>query len=158
MNNENLLNTLNLLIEPIVINLGYELYYIELVKEDGEDYLRVYIESDIGISLKDCETVSRPISDMLDKDDPIPFSYYLEVSSPGIYRTLFNDNHLKKSIGNKVDIELNSLFNGSREVNGMLLSFDDTGISIKIDEADIIIPRKIINRISIADNEEGGNN
>ena len=158
MSNEILLDKLNELIEPIVTNLGYELYHIELVKEEGEDYLRVYIENAIGISLQDCEKVSRPISSKLDEDDPIPFGYYLEVSSPGIFRTLFNDNHLSKSIGNEILVELNALFNGSRDIEGKLISFNDKELVIKVDSLDTLVPREIIKKISIADYEEGGTN
>lgn len=156
MSNDNLLVQLNQLIEPVVTNLGYELYHIELVKEEGEDYLRVYIDSDTGISLQDCESVSRPISALLDTDDPIPFSYYLEVSSPGIFRTLFTDKHLNKSIGSKVDIELNSLFNGSRNVSGILFSFNDNEVTLKLDDSEILVPRDIIKIIAIADYDEEG--
>ena len=158
MSDEILLNKLNEIIQPIVTDLGYELYHIELVKEEGEDYLRVYIENSIGISLQDCEKVSRPISTKLDEYDPIPYGYYLEVSSPGIFRTLFNDNHLSKSIGIRVLVELNSLFNGNREVEGILSSFNDKELVIKLDSLDILVPRDIIRKISIADYEEGGNN
>ena len=156
MDNEVLIQELNKLIEPKVTSLGYEFYHLELVKEEGEDYLRVYIDSENGISLGDCEKVSRPISAMLDEDDPIPFSYYLEVSSPGVYRTLFNDHHLTKSIGEHVLIELNSLLSGTREIKGKLMSFDEEQVSVKDGVIDISIPKEKIKNISLTDKEEGG--
>lgn len=156
MDNEGLIQELNKLIHPKVTSLGYEFYHLELVKEEGEDYLRVYIDSENGISLKDCEKVSRPISDMLDEDDPIPFSYYLEVSSPGVYRTLFNDYHLTKSIGEYVLIQLNSLLNGKREIKGKLMSFDEGQFLIRDGVIDISIPKDKIKNISLTDKEEGG--
>ncbi|MBC8060962.1 MAG: ribosome maturation factor RimP [Clostridiaceae bacterium] len=157
MDNEVLIQQLNKLIEPKVTSLGYEFYHLELVKEEGEDYLRVYIDSENGISLQDCERVSRPISAMLDEDDPIPFGYYLEVSSPGVYRTLFNDYHLNKSMGAYVLIQLNSLLNGKREVQGELKSFDEEQVIIKDGVMDISIPKEKIKNISLTDKEEGGN-
>lgn len=156
MKEDLLLNTLNELIKPIVTSLKYELYHIELVKEDGENYLRIYIDNENGISLKDCEKVSRPISDMLDENDPIPYSYYLEVSSPGVYRTLFNDDHLKKHIGSYVLVTLNSKINNKKELIGFLSSFDEKQITIKTEEAEVLIPREKVNNISLTDNEEGG--
>jgi ribosome maturation factor RimP len=157
MNNDALIQKLNELIQPMVTELGYELYYIELVKEEGEDFLRIYIENENGISLQDCEKVSRPVSDMLDIEDPISFGYYLEVSSPGMYRTLFNDKHLSKAVGEYVLIVLNSLFNGKREVTGELISFNDSNVIIKEKEISIEIPRDIIKNISLTYKEEGGN-
>ena len=157
MDNEVLIQALNKLIEPKVTSLGYSFYHLELIKEEGEDYLRIYIDSENGISLQDCEKVSRPISAMLDEDDPIPFSYYLEVSSPGIYRTLFNDGHLSKSIGEYVLIQLNSLFNGKREIEGDLISFDKEQVLINDGVIELSIPRDKIETISITDKKEGGN-
>ena len=157
MDNEVLIQELNKLIEPKVTSFGYEFYHLELVKEEGEDYLRIYIDSKNGISLKDCEIVSRPISAMLDENDPIPFSYYLEVSSPGVYRTLFNDCHLLKSIGEFVDIQLNSLFNGKREVKGESVSFNEKQVTVKEGVIDIAIPKDKIDIIKLTDKEEGGN-
>jgi len=157
MDNEVLIQALNKLIEPKVTSLGYSFYHLELIKEEGEDYLRIYIDSENGISLQDCEKVSRPISAMLDEDDPIPFSYYLEVSSPGIYRTLFNDVHLSKSIGECVLIQLNSLFNGKREMEGDLISFDKEQVLINDGVIELSIPKDKIETISITDKKEGGN-
>ena len=157
MENEVLLQELIKLIEPKVTSFGYELYHLELIKEEGEDYLRIYIDNENGISLEDCETVSRPISTMLDEDDPIPFSYYLEVSSPGIYRTLFNDYHLTKSIGEYILIQLNSLLNGKREIKGELVSFDEEQVVIKDGVLEISTPKDKIKNISLTDKEEGGN-
>ena len=156
MNDEVLLGELYKLIQPIVTGLGYEFYHLELVKEEGEDFLRIYIDSENGISLQDCEKVSRPISSMLDEDDPIPFSYCLEVSSPGIYRTLFNDEHLAKCIGQYIIVNLNSLFDGKREVIGELLAFDKEVVTVNDGNINILIPKNKIESISLTDKEEGG--
>jgi len=152
-----LLEKLNKLIEPIVVGLGYELYHIEYKKEDGEYYLRVYIDKEGGISLSDCEKVSRPISDMLDVEDPISDSYYLEVSSPGIFRELFNDKHLEKHIGDTVKIVFNGVFNGAKSLIGNLKSFDNDNIYISIEENEVIVPREKIKSISLEGSLKEGN-
>ncbi|NLZ48199.1 MAG: ribosome maturation factor RimP [Clostridiales bacterium] len=157
MKKQVLLEKLNKLIEPIVVGLGYELYHIEYKKEDGEYYLRVYIDKEGGISLSDCEKVSRPISDMLDVEDPISDSYYLEVSSPGIFRELFNDKHLEKHIGDTVKIVFNGVFNGAKSLIGNLKSFDNDNIYISIEENEVIVPREKIKSISLEGSLKEGN-
>lgn len=142
-----LLDRLSQLIEPIVLELNYELYHIEYVREQNENYLRVYIDKPEGISLEDCEKVSRRISDVLDETDPIEDAYYLEVSSPGIERILYNDGHLKKYIHSNVVIKLSKLFNGSRKFEGELLEFNDKSITIKNEISNIDIPRDRVKKI-----------
>ncbi|PJI10180.1 MULTISPECIES: ribosome maturation factor RimP [Clostridium] len=139
------------LIKPIVENLGYEFYHIELVKENGERYLRIYIDKENGISLDDCEKVSRAVSDLLDDKDPIPYSYYLEVSSPGINRILYTDEHLKKYVGSMVDIKLKSSLNKVTNYSGKLSGFNEEIIAIIVlDNKEIKIPRKKIKKICLS--------
>ncbi len=142
-----LIDKLTSLIEPIATTLGYELYHIEYVKEQGEYYLRIYIDKPEGISLEDCEKVSRKTSELLDEVDPITDSYYLEVSSPGIERILYNDKHLQKYINNNIVIKLSKLLNGSKKYEGKLLSFEDNMIVIEYENLNINIPRDVINKI-----------
>ncbi|OPJ61807.1 ribosome maturation factor RimP [Clostridium oryzae] len=149
MKNEKELKKINELIKPIVDNLGYELYYIEFVKEDGENYLRVYIDNNDGISLDDCAKVSRPISDMLDVEDPIEESYYLEVSSPGMFRTLYTEEHMKKYTGYPVVVRLKPEAQGRKKISGILDGFDETDIYIKEENSIIKIDRKKIRKISL---------
>ncbi|AGK97447.1 ribosome maturation factor RimP [Clostridium pasteurianum] len=147
MENENLINNLINLFKPIVMELGYEFYYLEFVKEDGENYLRVYIDNKNGIGLDDCEKVSRRISEILDGEDPIPDSYYLEVSSPGIFRTLFTDEHLNKYINSNISLNLNKLYEGKRKFEGKLIKFNSNNIIIDYKNIDLSIPRDIIDKI-----------
>lgn len=149
MSSEILIGRLIHLLKPVVLELGYEFYYVEFVNEEGENYLRVYIDNEVGISLTDCEKVSRRISEILDEKDPIESSYYLEVSSPGVFRTLFTDEHLNKYIGYAVAVSLNQLFIGRRKLNGKLISFDEESIVIKTDEEDVSIPRTIISTVTL---------
>lgn len=150
MNNKELLEKLEKLIRPEVEKLNYEMYHLEITKEENEKYLRIYIDKpEASITFDDCEKVSRTVSEMLDIEDPIEFSYYLEVSSPGIERELFNDNHLQKHTGFKVNLKLNSLFLGKRLVNGVLVSFDKENYYIKEAQALLTIPRAIVSNIRL---------
>lgn len=146
MKNDRLIEKLNALIEPIVEAKDYELYYLEFVKEAGENYLRIYIDNENGISLEDCEKVSRAVSEMLDIEDPISESYYLEVSSPGVNRILYKDKHLNNAIGKKVSIKLSSLFEGKKQYEGILIEFNSDSIKINSENEEVIVPRvKILN-------------
>ena len=147
MDKEALINNLMKLLKPVVTELGYEFYYLEFVKEDGENYLRVYIDSKNGISLNDCEKVSRKISEILDKEDPISSSYYLEVSSPGIFRTLFTDEHLNRYINSNISLNLNKLYQGKRKFEGKLVKFDSDNIIINYENVDFLIPRDIVDKV-----------
>lgn len=149
MNNEVVIKKLYSLIEPVVKEKNYELYYIEYVKEFGENYLRIYIDSPNGITLEDCETVSRPVSDILDIEDPISESYYLEVSSPGIDRVLYTDDHLNRYIGSAVSIRLSKLLNGKKQYEGTLLRFNPQDIVIQFENNELSIPREKINIINL---------
>lgn len=149
MSSQTLISGLINLLKPVVVELGYQFYYVEFVNEEGENYLRVYIDNENGISLQDCEKVSREISKILDEKDPIESSYYLEVSSPGVFRTLFTDEHLEKNIGAAVAVSLEKLFLGRRKVKGNLVSFNKDNIVIKDDKESISIPRTIINAVTL---------
>src|SRR5699024_2996586 len=80
--------TIEEIVQPIVDSKNFEIVDIEYVKEAGEYYLRVYLDKEGGISLSDCELVSRELSEILDQKDPIKDNYFLEVSSPGLDRPL----------------------------------------------------------------------
>ena len=84
------------LLEPIAQSNGVEIYDVEYVEEAGEWYLRAYIDKEGGVTIDDCEAVSRALSDALDRDEFIDDAYYLEVSSPGLGRQLKKDKHFEK--------------------------------------------------------------
>ena len=94
------------LVEPIIENLGYELYDVEYAKEGKNYFLRIFIDNEKGIDLNDCEKVNDSITDILDKENYIKEQYFLEISSPGIERVLRKDKHLEKNIGEEVTIKL----------------------------------------------------
>lgn len=137
------------LIKPLVDEQGYEFYHVEYVKENNEYYLRVYIDSDNGISLSDCEKISRLVSSLMDESDPIEGQYYLEVSSPGIDRQLFTNEHMLKSIGSKVVARLLKAVNGEKVIKGTLSEIKEDEIVILRDNNSIIIPKDKIKSINI---------
>ena len=106
------------LLTPIAEANHVEIYDIEYVREGGEQYLRCYIDKEEGVSIDDCENVSRALSDALDREDFIDDAYILEVSSPGLGRQLKKDKHLEKSLGEEVEIKTFKPVGGVREFTG----------------------------------------
>ena len=136
-----------LLVKEPIENIGYKLYDVEYVKEGSDYYLRIYIDKDEGIDLNDCEKVSNEINDILDKADYIKEQYFLEVSSPGIERILKKDEHLKKNIGNNVQIKLfKKDERGNKNYIGKLKDFNSDEITIE-EKEEIKIDRKNIAQI-----------
>ena len=119
------------LLLPIAEENHVEIYDVEYVKE----YLRCYIDKEEGVSINDCEAVSRALSDRLDEADFVEEAYILEVSSPGLGRQLKKDKHLAKSLGEKVDIKTYNPVNGVKEFTGILKAFDENTITIEMDSA-----------------------
>ena len=112
----------NILLAPIT-NLGYELYDLEYVKEGKDYFLRIYIDSENGIDLNDCEKVSNVISEILDKNHFVKEQYFLEVSSPGVERILRKEKHLKDNIGNKVQLKLFKPFERKKTIRRNIKRF-----------------------------------
>ena len=136
------------LVEPIIRKLGYELYDVEYAKEGKNYFLRIFIDSQKGIDLNDCEKVNDGISDILDEENYIKEQYFLEVSSPGIERILRKDKHLEQNIGEQINVKLfKKDENGKKEYIGNLKEFDNLNIVIEQDENQIKIERKNISQI-----------
>ena len=113
------------LITPIVEANGFELVDVEYVKEGGTWYLRAYIDKEGGITVDDCEIVSRAFSDRLDAEDFIDDAYIMEVSSPGLGRPLKKEKDYKRSMGKELEIRT------YREFYGILTSYDDNCLTIE---------------------------
>ncbi len=135
-----LLETIDQLVRPIAEELNYEIYHIEYVKENGDYYLRIYIDKDGGIALSDCEALSRRVSDVMDEKDPIKDAYFLEVSSPGLNRTLFTDDHFKKQIGKEIMVRFTKSLNGRKNIKGILKEVNDDSVIVETDDL-ITIPK-----------------
>ena len=110
---------------PIAENHGCYVYDAEYVKEGGATFLRVYVDKDGGITLDECEGISRELSDALDSSDPISSNYYLEVSSPGVERKLKTPEHFKMYEGETVDIGLYKAADGKKLITAKLIELDN---------------------------------
>lgn len=130
------------LLTPIVEKHQVSIYDVEYVEEAGEWYLRAYIDKEGGVTIDDCEAVSRDLSDALDVDDFIGDAYYLEVSSPGLGRTLKKDSHFEKSLGEEVELKTYRPIDKQKEFIGILKAFDKESITLEIDSCDTSFLRK----------------
>ena len=138
------------LLLPIAEANGVEIYDVEYVKEGNDWYLRAYIDKPEGVNINDCENVSRALSDALDREDFIADAYILEVSSPGLGRTLKKDKHLARSIGQEVEIRLYKPIDKCKEFAGVLASFDDKTLTITEGESSRTFERSEIALIRLA--------
>ena len=137
------------LLLPILEKYNFELWDVEYVKEGKEFYLRAYIDKEGGIMIDDCVDVSRELSDLLDVHDYIDDEYILEVSSPGLGRTIKKDREFSKSIGKMVDIKLYKAIDGQKEYTGELCGFSDEEVDILIDENKKSFLRKEIGSVKL---------
>ena len=119
------------MILPIVEANGFELVDVEYVKEGGNWYLRAYIDKEGGITVDDCENVSRAFSDRLDEDDFIEDAYILEVSSPGLGRPLKKEKDYRRSMGKELEIRTYRAVDRCREFYGVLTAYDDDSVTIE---------------------------
>ncbi len=123
---------IEVLINPVIVDMGYELVGIEYVASGKHSILRIYIDSDNGIGVDDCEAVSRQISAILDVEDPITGQYNLEVSSPGIERPLFHIGHYQRFLGHNIKLRLVRPIDGQRKFMGAIGSVSETNNSIEL--------------------------
>lgn len=136
------------IVQPFLEKHNFELYDIEFIKEDGERYLRVYIDKEPTVGFEDIELVSKFLSDELDRTDPIKESYYLEVSSPGAERLLKKDADFKKYLGHKVEVQLIRPFDGLNRYIGRLVSKDETNLVLELrPKKTITIPVELIDYV-----------
>ena len=135
---------------PIAEKNGVEIYDVEYGKEGSDWYLRAYIDKPGGVTIDDCERVSRELSDRLDQEDFIEDAYVLEVSSPGLGRTLKKEKHLQKSLGEEVEIRLYKPEEKCREFAGILKAFDAQSVTIQTAQGDRTFDRKDVALIRLA--------
>lgn len=118
------------LLEPIVTGFGFELVDVEYVKEASTWYLRAYIDKPGGITVDDCEAVSRKFSDILDEKDYIEDTYIFEVSSPGLGRPLKKDKDFQRNLGEEVEVRTYRAIEKQKEFTGVLQAFDKDSVTI----------------------------
>lgn len=124
--------TVEELVTPIVDELNLEVVDIEYVKEGKEWFLRVFIDKEQGVDIEECGLVSERLSEKLDELDPIPYNYFLEVSSPGAERPLKKEKDYKSAIGKNVLIKTYEPIDGEKTFEGKLTQFDGETVTVEV--------------------------
>jgi ribosome maturation factor RimP len=132
------------LLEPTVMRLGYELADLEVRLSGKSGLIRLFIDKEDGISLEDCEKVSRAVSALLDVEDPVPGNYDLEVSSPGLDRKLTKVEHFQRFIGETVQVKLRFPMDGRRRFRGSLVAQQQEEIVVEVDGESYSLPLSMI--------------
>ncbi|MDO4491348.1 MAG: ribosome maturation factor RimP [Lachnospiraceae bacterium] len=127
---------------PIIEANQFELVDVEYVKEGSNWYLRAYVDKEGGITVDDCEIVSRAFSDLLDKDDFIEDAYILEISSPGLGRPLKKEKDYIRSKGKELEIRTFKSINRQKEFYGILTDWDDTTVTIEMEDGETMTFQK----------------
>jgi len=128
------------LIEPVLAQLGYELVELEYAAGRTSAVVRIFIDQPAGISVDDCERVSRDVAALLDVDDPIPTAYTLEVSSPGFDRVLRTPGHFERFVGERIYVELQAPRAGRKRYTGILKTVSAAGIEVEVDKQTVDVP------------------
>lgn len=131
------------LVQPIIEQMGLKLWDVRFLKEGASWYLRIFIDKDNGITIEDCENVTRAIDKPLDDLDPIEQNYCLEVSSPGIERELVKDEHFDTFLGAPVMIKtIRPNQNGERDFKGTLIAHDKESITVMSENGEQSVIKK----------------
>ncbi|GFZ75886.1 ribosome maturation factor RimP [Pseudohongiella nitratireducens] len=138
------------MLQPAIEVLGLELWGVEYLTKGRSALLRVYIDSEEGVTIDDCEKVSRQISAILDVEDPIAGEYTLEVSSPGLDRPLFAAEHYTAYVGEVINVRLSSPIDGRRKFKGVLNSADPQKIVMTVDNQPVEILFSQIEKANVA--------
>jgi ribosome maturation factor RimP len=142
------------IVEPVVTSLGYELVGIEYLMQGRSGLLRVYIDTEDGIMLEDCQRVSHQLSGVLDVEDVIKGKYQLEVSSPGLDRPLFTEEHFERFQGHKARLKLTVPLEGQRKFKGTLRGVKNDQVVLEIsskevDNEEILLPLSAIDKANL---------
>jgi len=138
------------LVDPLANEHGFECVDVEFVKEAGHFYLRVFLDKPEGITVNDCEVVSRALEAKLDIKDPIKDPYILEVSSPGLDRPLKKDKDFERHLGDMIELKLYKAVDKVKDFTGELNAYDDEKLTISIEEELVTFNRKDVAIIRLA--------
>ena len=139
----------NRLIEPILNEMGFELVDIEYLSEHGRWVLRIYVDSEDGITLDDCARVSNEIGDLIDVNDIFEHEYVLEVSSPGLNRPLKKEKDFLKAIGKKIKVQMINPVKERRNFTGYLKAFQDGMLYIEVRNELISLPLRDVKKANL---------
>ena len=134
---------------PYVEAAGCTLWDVEYVKEAGEWFLRVYIDKEGGVSIDDCEAVSRPLSDKLDETDPIEGSYTFEVSSAGADRVLKKTEHFAQFQGAEVEVRLYRPREGRKDFVGRLQYWQNGDVTLEVGGAPMTFTKQEVAQVRL---------
>ena len=140
---------LNSLLKPVVEGLGYLYWGMEYHSQGRRSMLRIFIDKEEGVTVEDCEIVSRQISAILDVEDPINGVYTLEVSSPGWDRLLFEEDQFLAYIGSMIDVRLHTPFDGRKKFKGLLKSVENSEVVIQVDTEEYTFPLEMIDKANV---------
>jgi len=143
-------DTLTAMLRPVVEDLGCVLWEIEYSPGRGNGIVRLYIDAAAGITVDDCERVSRAVSELLDAEDPVPWQYTLEVSSPGLDRPLRTPEHFAPYVGRNVFVELAQPLDGRRRFAGRLAVAGAETIEVEVDGRRFVLPIDGIRKAHLA--------
>ncbi len=134
---------------PVVEEEGCSLWDVEYVREAGTWYLRVFIDRDGGVSIDDCERVSRRLDPILDEEDPIPDSYVFEVGSAGADRELKRPRDFEQFMGSEVEVKLYRPVDGSKHYTGTLTGYEDGAVSLSVGEKTLRFPKEQVAQVRL---------
>ena len=140
---------MQIMLEPTVEALGFELWGIEHISQGRHSVLRVYIDSENGIGVEDCAAVSQQVSAILDVEDPITGEYTLEVSSPGMDRLLFKLEQFTGYIGEQIELRLRIPFEGRRKFKGVLKGIEGEDVVVQVDDHEYLLPYSAIDKARV---------
>ncbi|MFT0211636.1 ribosome maturation factor RimP [Pseudomonas sp. F1_0610] len=140
------------MLAPVVEALGFQFWGLEFISQGRHSLLRVFIDSEKGIYIDDCEAVSRQLSAVLDVDDPISTEYTLEVSSPGMDRPLFTLAQYAAFAGEQVKIRLRTPFDGKRNITGILQGVEEEDVVVRVSDEEYLLPIDQIDKANIVPN------
>ena len=138
------------LIRPTVAALGLDLWGVEHVVQGRFSVLRVYIDKDgDGVTIEDCEKVSRQISGIFDVEDPIAGEYTLEVSSPGMDRPLFELGQFARYVGSVATVRLRSPLEGRRKYKGVIQKVEMDAVHLLVDDKEFVLPVSAVDKANL---------
>ena len=137
------------LLKPTIEGLGFELWGIEYIAQGRHSVLCIYIESDNGINVDDCASVSHQVGSLLDVEDTITGEYTLEVSSPGMDRLLFRLDQYPAYVGEEIELRLRRAFEGRRKFKGILKGVEGEDIVVEVDNHEYLLPHDAVEKARI---------
>lgn len=137
------------LIESAIVDLGFQLWGVQIIASGKHTTLRIYIDKADGVTVDDCADVSHLVSGILDVEDPIQGRYTLEVSSPGLERSLFTLEQYQQYIGHPIRLSLRVPFEGRRRFRGLLSALEGDEVVLLVDNEEYVLPFEMIEKANV---------